>query len=82
MCGTLLRLLRARAGGVAPTILFACVYLISLESFSLFFLLLSVNICSAASFLCGKGQQLTPAVSLSFLLFFLKKKTFMVNTEI
>lgn len=35
-------------------------------SFSLFFLPLRINICSAASFLCGKGQQLTPVVSLSF----------------
>lgn len=66
MSGLLLHLLRARAGGVAPTVLFASVYLIFQVSFSLFFPPLSINICSAASFLCGKGQQLTPVVSLSF----------------
>lgn len=64
--GPSLRLLRARAASVAPTILFASVFLIFQVSFSLFFPPLRINICSAASFLCGKGQQLTPVVSLSF----------------
>lgn len=68
-----LRLLRARAGGVAPTILFASVYLIFPSSVFLFSAPPSINISFAASVLRGKGQQLAAAVSLFS--FYLKNKT-------
>lgn len=68
-----LRLLRARAGGVAPTILFASVYLIFPPSVFLFSAPPSINISFAASVLRGKGQHLTAVVSLFS--FSLKKTT-------
>lgn len=69
-----LRLLRARAGGVAPTILFASVYLIFPSSVFLFSAPPSINISFAASVLRGKGQQLAAVGSLSFLFLFKQNK--------
>lgn len=47
--------LRARAGGAAPTILFASVYLIFPLSFFLSSAPLSINVSFAATVLRGKG---------------------------